>query len=195
VLGNRALLGPALGLEADTVRMGLQVHGSGILLHDDPGGKSHFLEPVPSPPEADGHVTRSASVPMLVLVADCLPVAISGPGGLAMLHCGWRGLAGSLIEDAVAMVEGEAAVIGPGIGPCCFEVGDEVRGVFSHLGDGIFSGRLCDLPEVASRLLEKNGVGSVEQAGMCTFCEEEDFFSHRRDQGVTGRQAGIAWLH
>lgn len=194
VLDNRARAALALGLDGERVRMGLQVHGSRILSHDDPDGRGHYLDPVPDPPEADGHATRAAGIPLLVLVADCLPVAVRGRGGLAMLHCGWRGLAGTLVEDAVAMVGGEAAVIGPGIGPCCFEVGSEVRDAFAGLGEGIFDGRMCDLAEVVGRQLRRSGVEEVETAGICTFCSEADFFSHRRDGGVTGRQAGIAWI-
>ncbi|MGN6558267.1 MAG: laccase domain-containing protein, partial [Solirubrobacterales bacterium] len=91
-------------------------------------------------------------------------------------------------------VEATAAAIGPGIGPCCYEVGEEVLGAFSDLGDEVAEGRMLDLPEVARRLLARAEVEHVESAGLCTSCEEELFFSHRRDRGRTGRQAGIAWL-
>ncbi len=67
-------------------------------------------------------------------------------------------------------------------------------GAFAGLGEGIASGRMLDLPEVAHRLLREAGVGSVESAGLCTSCESELFFSHRRDAGRAGRQAGIAWI-
>jgi YfiH family protein len=194
VLENRKRTSRAIGIDGEQIRMGLQVHGSKILRHDDPAEGGHFLDPIEAPPEADGHVTDARGVPMLVVVADCLPVAVRGPGGLAMLHCGWRGLAGTLIEDSVAMVQGDTAVIGPGIGPCCFEVGDEVQDAFADLGDGVFEGRMCDLTEVARRLLGRSGVSGIEVAGMCTCCNGTDFFSHRRDAEVTGRQAGIAWI-
>ncbi len=173
--------------------MGLQVHGAGILEHVD-NREGHFLDPAEEPPEADGHITSISGLPLLVLAADCLPVAVTGPGGLAMLHCGWRGLAGPLVPDAVSRVGGEAAAIGPGIGPCCFEVGDEVRHAFSGMGEDLFEGRHLDLPAVARRTLEAAGVDQIETAGVCTHCDAEDFFSHRRDAGATGRQAGIAWL-
>jgi YfiH family protein len=194
VLENRRRLASALGIEPADVAMGRQVHGSRIATHGPGPGTGAFAEPVPDPEEVDGHVTSEPGLPMLVLVADCLPVAVSGPGGLAMLHCGWRGLAGSLVEDAVRQVRGESAVIGPGIGPCCFEVGDEVLDAFSDLGAGIADGRMCDLTEVARRKLESAGVHHVEASGLCSSCEPELFFSHRRDAGSTGRQAGIAWL-
>jgi len=117
-----------------------------------------------------------------------------GGDGLAMLHCGWRGLAAGIIERAAARIGAESAVIGPGIGPCCFEVGPEVLDAFAHLGTGISQGRMCDLEEVTRRSLTAAGVGDVVSAGVCTSCDRELFFSHRRDGGVTGRQAGVAWL-
>src|SRR6185503_1334808 len=137
---------------------------------------------------------RRPGLAPLVLTADCLPVALAGPGGAAMLHCGWRGLAAGIIARGAALVEATSAAIGPGIGPCCYEVGSEVTGAFAGLGEGIAEGRMLDLPEVARRLLARAGVERVESAGLCTSCETELFFSHRRDRGRTGRQAGIAWI-
>jgi YfiH family protein len=130
---------------------------------------------------------------LLVFVADCVPVALSGPGGVVMLHCGWRGLASALVADAVAAVGATDAVLGPSIGPCCYEVGEEVLSAFAGLGDGIASGRMLDLPEVARRILGQSGVERIESAGLCTYCEPALFFSHRRDAGRTGRQAGLVW--
>jgi hypothetical protein len=130
----------------------------------------------------------------MVLAADCLPVALYGPHGLAMVHAGWRGLAGRIVEAAAEAVGATAAAIGPGIGPCCYGVGEEVLDAFIDLGGGIAEGRMLDLPEVARRQLEVCGVERVESAGLCTSCDRELFFSHRRDHGRTGRQAGIAWI-
>ena len=145
-------------------------------------------------PEVDGHVTAEPGLALLVFVADCLPVALAGPGGVAMLHCGWRGLAAGIVARGAEAVGATHAAIGPGIGPCCYEVGDEVLGAFAGLGDGVAAGRMLDLAEVARRLLREAGVEQVESAGLCTSCEAELFFSHRRDAGRTGRQAGLAWL-
>jgi YfiH family protein len=143
--------------------------------------------------EADGHIVSEPGLAPLVFVADCLPVAISGPGGVAIVHAGWRGLAAGILTAAAEAVEADAAAIGPGIGPCCYEVGEEVLSAFSGLGEGVAKGRMLDLPEVARRSLTKAGVERVESAGLCTSCEEGLFFSHRRDEGRTGRQAGVAW--
>lgn len=145
-------------------------------------------------PEVDGHVLTEPPTAALVFAADCLPVALRGPGGVAMLHCGWRGLAAGIVARGAEAVGATEAAIGPGIGPCCYEVGDEVLETFAPLGEGVADGRMLDLPEVARRLLAAAGVERVRSAGLCTSCEAELFFSHRRDAGRTGRQAGIAWL-
>ena len=111
-----------------------------------------------------------------------------------MLHCGWRGLAAGIVGAGSTAVGATDAAIGPGIGPCCYEVGDEVLGAVRGLGPGSPTGRMLDLAAVARRLLERAGVERIETAGLCTSCEPELFFSHRRDGGRTGRQAGLAWL-
>ncbi len=110
-----------------------------------------------------------------------------------MVHAGWRALAGGILAAAAEAVDATRAAIGPGIGPCCYEVGDEVLSAFVDLGN-VAAGRMLDLPEVARRQLAEAGVAEVESAGLCTSCEAELFFSHRRDDGCTGRQAGLAWI-
>ncbi len=195
VIENRRRLCAALGLDAARVVTGLQVHDAGIAAHLAPQRPSPFAEPGSPNPEADGQVLGGARLAGLVYVADCLPVAISGPGGTAILHCGWRGLAAGIVARGAAAVRACAAAIGPGVGPCCYQVGDEVLESFEALGPGIAAGRMLDLPEVARRLLAKEGVEGVESAGLCTSCEPDLFFSHRRDRAITGRQAGIAWAN
>jgi copper oxidase (laccase) domain-containing protein len=111
-----------------------------------------------------------------------------------MVHCGWRGLAGGIIASAAEEVAASAAVVGPGIGPCCYEVGDDVLAAFEDLGEGIADGRMLDLRAVASRLLARAGVASIEVSDLCTSCNPKLFYSHRRDAGRTGRQAGLVRL-
>ena len=192
---NRRRLAAALGIEMASVPIALQVHGAEIVRHTAPQSPSPFAEPGSPLPEADGHVVVAPGLTPLVFVADCLPVALLGPRGLALLHCGWRPLAAGIVAKGAAMVGATEAAIGPGIGPCCYEVGEEVLEAFSGLGEGIAEGRMLDLPEVARRLLADAGVRKVESAGLCTHCEADLFFSHRRDGGRTGRQAGLAWLN
>lgn len=198
VIENRRRLAPALGFDPDQIVFARQVHGTDLIDHRTEvvssllvAGGTRSRETMPA---ADGHVVREPGVAALVFVADCLPVAMAGPRGVAMVHAGWRGLAGGIIAAGAEAVEATSAAIGPGIGPCCYEVGEEVLEAFSSLGEGIARGRMLDLPEVARRQLAQAGVERVESAGLCTSCEEELFFSHRRDEGRTGRQGGLAWI-
>ena len=181
---SHAPLARALGLDPSRVAVNRQVHGAEL---------SYGEAALSGTPEADGHMIAEPGIAGLVYTADCLPVAVAGPGGVAMLHCGWRGLAAGIVGRGTASVNATHAAIGPGIGPCCYEVGDEVLAPFAPLGEGVAEGRMLDLPEVARRLLRQAGVERIDSAGLCTRCEEELFFSHRRDGGP-GRQAGIAWL-
>jgi copper oxidase (laccase) domain-containing protein len=103
-------------------------------------------------------------------------------------------LAAGIVQRAVEEVGAQAAAVGPGIGPCCYEVGDEVRAAFEGIGPDLVANGRLDLREVARRLLERAGVRSLEVSEECTSCSPELFFSHRRDRGRTGRQAGLAWL-
>jgi purine-nucleoside/S-methyl-5'-thioadenosine phosphorylase / adenosine deaminase len=154
---------------------GRQVHGARVVVD------AEDIE------EADGQVTTARGVAAIVLTADCLPVALAGPGGVGMVHAGWRGLAAGVLEAGVTATQAVAAAIGPGVGPCCYEVGDEVRAVFGT------SERTLDLKAIARERLRAAGVEMIHDCGLCTACDAERFFSHRRDRGVTGRQAGLAW--
>jgi YfiH family protein len=208
VIENRQRLAAALGLDPARIPIGLQVHGGDLAFHDGPQEPSPFARPGSEIPEVDGHVVSAAGLAPLVFTADCLPVALSGPGGAAMLHCGWRGLAAGIVAAGVEAVGATDAAIGPGIGPCCYEVGNEVLEAFAPLGDGIAAAagpesragvdisarRRLDLPEVARRLLSAAGVERIEAVGLCTSCEWELFFSHRRDAGRTGRQGSLVWI-
>lgn len=192
---NRSRLSAALDLEPDRVVIGRQVHGAEIARHDGPQNPAPWAAPGPDPPEVDGHVLVEPGLAGLVFVADCLPIALAGPDGVAILHGGWRGLAAGIVGRGVEAVRAAAAAIGPGIGPCCFEVGDEVLAAFAPLGRGLAEGRMVDLVAVARRLLERAGVeeGAIEAADLCTKCNPDLFFSHRGQGAGTGRQAGVAW--
>ena len=132
----------------------------------------------------------------MVLSADCLPVALASDGAVAMLHAGWRGLAAGVLEEGVRALHDVGgsgpiiAVIGPGAGVCCYEVGEEVHAAFdgAHL-----DGRRIDLKAIARQRLLAAGVTRVRDLELCTICDER-FFSHRREGSRAGRQAGVAWL-
>lgn len=187
---NRDLLAAAIGRDQRSFAIGRQVHGSDIRIHDEP--PSEVLE-------GDGQLTTSPAVTPLVLAADCVPLVLAKPGAVAAIHCGWRGIAAGIVTkalDALGIESGTvSAAIGPAIGACCYEVGDEVRAAFGErqLGEA-FEGNRLDLRRAIRAELERSGVRDVTDAGLCTSCNPGLFFSHRRDEGVTGRQAGLAWL-
>ena len=187
---NRDRLARAVGAPLAMIR---QVHGADVRITDAPPDPAEPLRAV------DGQATASPGLAPIVLVADCVPIAVAADGAAAILHAGWRGLAGGIVEQGVrALRELGAsgpleAAIGPGAGRCCYEVGEDVHERFAAYGTGVREGRNLDLKAVARLQLQRAGVERVADAGICTICDE-DFFSHRRDRGVTGRQAGVVWL-
>ena len=127
-------------------------------------GRARSLSPAPRP-EADGHVVAADGLAALVYVADCLPVAIAGPGGAAMLHCGWRGLAAGIVARGAAAVGATAPRrSGRGSAPAATRLATRCWRHFAALGAGIAAGRMLDLPEVARRLLAEAGVEQVESS-------------------------------
>jgi YfiH family protein len=192
VAANRALVEGELGVR---LVHGRQVHGAKVRLLDTAPDVSGV------PEEVDGQATALPGLGLMVLVADCLPIALAGRGAVAMLHAGWRGLAEGIVGEGVRAMrelalDGElTAVIGPGAGPCCYEVGEDVHAAFGHGATHARRGRNLDLKAIARAKLEQAGVPEVHDVGLCTICAEPSLlFSHRRDRGVTGRQAGIVWL-
>jgi YfiH family protein len=146
--------------------------------------------------DADGQVATAPGTAPIVLVADCLPIALAAPEAVAALHAGWRGLAGGIVAEGVGALRRAgatriAAAVGPGARGCCYEVGDEVRAAFGTTACTL------DLARIAAGQLAAAGVDQVHDTGLCTICARDDngprFFSHRRDGGVTGRQAGVVW--
>jgi polyphenol oxidase len=179
-----------------------QVHGSRVLwLEGAPDGAVTGPDAYRELEEADGHATDQPGIAPMVLTADCLPIAVAGGGAVAMLHAGWRGLAGKIVAEGVAAVRALAgdvrlsAAIGPGAGGCCYEVGHDVHREFASYGEDVHRGEKLDLKAIASAQLAGAGVDTIHDLGLCTICAPAElFFSHRRDRGVTGRQAGVAWL-
>lgn len=193
VIRNRKQLAATTRVDPQNVTMGWQVHGTDIREWDEPDPDTAFLDPQGGHLKVDGHITRNPKLALLVLVADCLPVAIAGGGSVAMVHCGWRGLAGGLIGKAADLMQAQGAAVGPGIGRCCYEVGQDVLDAFAGYED-VAEGRMLNLRAIAEQQLRAAGIDHVEHVDYCTSCHPELFFSHRRDNGVTGRQGGIAWL-
>jgi YfiH family protein len=185
---NRRRVAALTGCPRERFLYGRQVHGSTVRRATEPPG------PARPPAEEDGQATALRGHPALVFVADCTPVLLVADGAVAAIHAGWRGTAAGIIDEGVAALrevggKGEiTALIGPGARSCCYEVGDDVHAAFEPYDAR--RGRNLDLPKVLRAQLDG---ATVHESGLCTMCHPGLFFSHRRDGGVTGRQAGVVW--
>ncbi|HEY6584057.1 MAG TPA: polyphenol oxidase family protein [Gaiellaceae bacterium] len=194
VAENRRLLAERAGIDAERACMAWQQHGTDVR-RAEPEGIVTLTERAP----CDGWWSDEPGQGMLLLTADCLPVAIGRRNGdrpaLAVLHVGWRGLLDGIVEQGVtALGDGRlAAAIGPGIGPCCYEVRTDVAEPYElEFGREVLPDGRLDLWRATELALNQAGVEEVERTDLCTFCHPDLFFSHRRDRGVTGRQGVIA---
>jgi len=196
VVENRRVLADRVGIDPERARMAWQRHGVDVQKASPEG----ILTPGTTHEPCDGFWSDEPGQGMMLLTADCLPLAIGRADGdrpaLAVLHAGWRGLLDGIVESgARALGTGPlTAAIGPGIGPCCYEVGPDVADPFeARFGEVVSDGKL-DLWRAAELALEESGVEEIERTDLCTFCHPQLFFSHRRDRGITGRQGVIAAL-
>jgi hypothetical protein len=186
---NRRRLCEAVGAEPARLAMNRQVHAATV----NRAAAGERGKP------GDGLWTDEPSLPMLKVTADCLPIALArrnGKPALALLHAGRLGVLEGILEAGVATLGGRlAAMIGPGIGPCCYEVGAEIADAYrARFGPDVVVGRNLDLWTASERVLREAGVESVERLDLCTACDPDRFFSHRRDRGVTGRQGVIGYV-
>ena len=187
----------ALGLEPGKFVRPSQVHGArvGVVERVDLGTVH---------PDTDALVTAAPAVPLLMCFGDCASVLFFDPVRrvIGMAHAGWRGVvAGSVTATVRAMTEQLGcdpadlwAGIGPTIGPCCYAVGPEVvAAVEAACPPGAdvvraVGGRThLDLPAAVQAQLHAAGLEQVEDAGLCTACHVDEFFSHRAEHGRTGR--------
>jgi len=197
VVENRSRLCAAIGADPDGATMGWQRHGA-VVARAEPRG---IVTPGTVYEHCDGLWSDEPGRAMLLLMADCLPIAIARLDdrrpAVAILHAGWRGLLAGIAAAGVRALGGGrlVAAIGPGIGPCCYEVGEEVAAPFREaFGDDVVREARLDLWTSAERALRAAGVVQVDRFDLCTSCEERRFFSHRRDGGRTGRQGVIAYV-
>lgn len=177
----------ASGFGTATLR---QVHSAEVVRADTPWGASR--------PAADAAMTSTEGVLVGVRTADCFPILLADPvtRSVAAVHAGWRGAALGVLPRAAeglaeaygARADDLQAAIGPGIGACCFEVGEEVASEFSP--EFVRRARPkphVDLQAVLERQLADAGVLDVFSCGHCTSCNRGRYFSHRAERGVTGR--------
>lgn len=210
VEGNRSILARAFGVQVERLVTVNQVHGTDLLVIDAPNPEfGHFLKL-----ECDGIVTNQPEVLIGITVADCVPVLLFDPvkSVVAALHAGWKGVAGNITRkgvQALVNVFGSdprdiLSAVGPGIGPCCYEVDAPVVDAFRATKDGYErmaepagpgKWRL-DLKRAVTAQLLDSGVQeeNIETTDFCVSCTPDLFFSYRRDSGETGRQMGFIMM-
>jgi hypothetical protein len=197
VLKNRRLFFGRLGISPDRIAVPGQVHGDTILSIDAPGDY----------PACDGLVTRSEGVFLCVTTADCIPALLFDPPTeiVAVVHAGWRGTSLGILSKAVRMLKEEFGVnvrtlqafLGPGAGPCCYSVGEDVAARFPSQFVIHRDGRVyLDLQAANGHQLREAGLlpENTETSSYCTICSAELFHSYRRDREKSGRMMGVIGL-
>ena len=162
-----------------------QVHSADVIHAEEPGNRG----------QADALLVTQPGLPVMVATADCVPVVVESDGAAAVVHAGWRGAAAGVLPAALDAMrtaghEPNRAAIGPAIGPCCYEVGEEVASEFpNHRSTTRWGTTSIDIPGYLATQLAGIDVWRSEQ---CTF-ESDDLFSWRRDHDER-RQVTVAWL-
>jgi YfiH family protein len=155
--------------------------------------------------EGDALITAQRGLAATVATADCVPVLVATPAAVAAVHAGWRGIAGGVVAAALARLrahgglEAGVAWVGPAIGACCYEVGEEVAArVVEAAGAGARrEGRGArphlDLAHAVAAQLAAAGVGRIVRLAPCTRCRSDWLWSHRRDGEDCGRNLSMIW--
>jgi purine-nucleoside/S-methyl-5'-thioadenosine phosphorylase / adenosine deaminase len=178
---------------APPVAWARQVHSARVLAAGSPGEQG----------EGDALVTSRSGLALCAVTADCVPVLLAGPGGLAAVHAGWRGIAGGVVAAALARLAAPlsawTAWIGPAIGACCYEVGDDVAAQVAAASSPAVillgpAGRPhLDLHAAVRLQLSEAGVTKTFSLPLCTRCEEEWLWSYRREGKKAGRNLAVIW--
>ncbi len=201
---NRARCASALGLTSTRIVCAGLVHGTRTARVEAGDGT-----PLPDGSrvvqDVDVMITSTPGIGLLITAADCLQVLLYDPltPAVGIAHAGWRGLAGGVLTAAVAAMGAHfgtvpariLAGIGPGLGPCCARFSDPMRELPPWFAPYIHDSHV-DLWSAARDQLVGAGLAlaGIDQHAICTVCERGRFFSHRGDQGRTGRFAAMVTL-
>lgn len=210
LLKNRGLLCSAFDIPEQNLVTVNQVHGDKLLIIDEKRQDWRHDEKL----EYDGIISAMPGVPIGIKTADCVPVFLADCARrvVGVVHAGWRGTSMGIVARAIDTFMKEftstpadiLAVIGPAIGPCCYEVDESVfhhfdnkRGEESFFARGKEDGKwMLDLPAANKSQLLDAGVPpeNIFSADICTSCNRDTFFSHRGERGGTGRQLSFMML-
>lgn len=204
-----------IGVDADSIVVPWQVHGSSVFVVDDSHRGSGAAPGSQTVAQADAVVTNSASVTLMTTHADCLPILLYDPNSrsIGAIHAGWRSTVTGVSSNTVrrmnsafgASPDDILAFLGPAICQACYEVGDDVANAWDSLNGSDNSGALSqtrpgkfqfDLKRANEKLLKKSGLRSqhIEWSDDCTRCNCDNLFSHRGQGPLTGRFAALIAL-
>jgi YfiH family protein len=195
---NRNRFFGALGIDSHRVALPRQKHTSTVRLATQPGVYE----------ECDALVTNTPGIYLSVSIADCAPVLLFDPKRQAVgcVHAGWRGTERQIVSAAVARMISEfssvpeniLAFVGPCAGPCCYEVGEDVAGLFDKDFRSSRNGRMyLDIKKAVAAQLRSAGItdSHFEVLGDCTICGSEFYHSFRRDRDKSGRMAAVIGMN
>ena len=201
---NIDIAGEALSLTRENLTLTYQTHTTNVaFLTREDVGRAEWPEGV------DGIVTDMKNVPLMCYSADCVPTLLCDPvrSMIGAVHGGWRGTAGNIVEKAVGVMKEHGsnekdilAFIGPAIGMCCYEVSLDVAERFFEYEDFVLekeNGKyMLDLKNITREQLKNAGLSdeNIENSDICTSCRNEDFFSHRAQNGKSGLLGGFIEL-
>ena len=214
VRDNRRLLLQSLNLKPSAVCTPEQIHGdkvARVTAQDAGRGSLDYADCIPG---TDALITSEPELPLMLCYADCTPILFFDPENLAIgiAHGGWKGTAASIAKKTLLSMEIEfgtkpeecLAAVGPAIGASCYTVGDEVAGIFRQnfpaYADKILTAteNVWHLDLAAAYRYELLDAGilpeNLESAETCTACENQWYFSHRKEGGHTGRHAAVMAL-
>jgi polyphenol oxidase len=196
VYENRCRLASAFHVRPTEIRLHTQIHGNTVAVLP--------VENSENPLRADAFITKASGVPAIVGIADCVPILVAAEDGsaVAAIHAGWRGAVAGIVPETIDLLKSAygidssalRAVIGPAIGKCCFEVGEEVSAQFPvECVDQTGTNPHVDLPRYVFRQLTHAGVCTerIDRSDVCTMCRQDVCFSHRGSGGRTGRMVAL----
>lgn len=214
ILKNRRAVCNALAIDFDKLTNTKQVHKDYVIYVDEKSagfGNDSFEQAID---DTDAVFTDKKGIPLMLLFADCTPVIIGDPvsKAVAVVHAGWRGTVQNIVQKTLYTMQKQLGVnpadcyaaAGPSMGPCCYQVGEEVysearKNLTGYEEFFVEQGNkqwLFDMWQANKRQLLKAGLlpANIVLSKVCTHCNKELFFSHRADKGKTGRFAAIAWI-
>lgn len=200
---NKKRAAEAFGTDGDKIFTVSQVHSDRIVIIDRTDTAPEDMKPF----EADAIITDIKGISIGILTADCAPLLFldSGKKVIAAVHAGWKGTASKIASKTVKMMierfesrpQEIRVAIGPVIGACCYEVGQEVVDAVGYRGNASVQREdkwYLDLPRGNLLQLQEMGIADIDVSGICTSCRTDLFFSHRGEKGKTGRQLSFISL-